>query len=58
MTAAEIMRASGLKLHEFSGARLEHKGYEVDTYSVKLEESVVEFGKRGDRVLFPVRKRK
>lgn len=57
MKTADLMLASGLNRGEFSDPVLEHVGIGVDTYSVRLEKAVREFGRAGDRVSFPIHRK-
>jgi hypothetical protein len=53
----DLAKASGLKLGDFSEPELIASGHGVDTYRVKLDKSVVQFGRKGEHVMFPVRQK-
>lgn len=54
MTRREIMKLTGLADGDFTRFRLEHRGIGCDTWSVQLTKTMKAWGKRGDRVRFPV----
>ena len=54
MTKREIMKLTGLAAGEFTGLKLDHRGLGCNTYSVQLTKTIKAWGRKGDRVQFPI----